>query len=183
MLFLDHHTMSRFLFISGLMLCMVGCSTINSHQSKPSDAVIQAEEEAFYIPKSIKAVGVDPMETVYNYSKSDIIASIFFNFDIARPREEYFDRVEMASKFFIQNKDLNILVVGHCDHFGEQSYNNTLGLKRAENIKNMLIERGIEEDRIIVASVGSEQAKEMSTNKEETMIDRRVDIVLFENNK
>ncbi len=120
------------------------------------------------------------MSTVYTYSKSDIVAAIFFDFDKAVPNIKYVDRIESAANFFKKNLEFQILIVGHCDHFGSRDYNNNLGLKRAECIKEKFIEAGIDENRVTVASVGSEQAKEKSTDKNCTMIDRRVDIVLLE---
>lgn len=163
-----------------LAIFMAGCSSFSFHGSSHRSAG-SADEDAFFVPKSIKAVGVDPMATVYTYSKADIIASVFFDFDKSEPRSEYLKRVESAYNFFAKNNELRALIVGHCDHFGTQAYNNKLGLKRAENVKNRLIELGISEDRIIVASVGSEQAKEMSTNRDVTIADRRADIVLLDN--
>lgn len=166
-----------------LAIFLTGCSSLSTHKSKSTDDIAQAKEDAFYIPRPMRATGTDPMSTVYSYSKSDIIASVFFEFDKANPKREYTRRIKSAHKFFDQHPELNVLVVGHCDHFGEQAYNKKLGLKRAENVKSRLVKLGIDENRIVVASLGSEQAKETSSNKEITMSDRRVDIVSIENSK
>jgi outer membrane protein OmpA-like peptidoglycan-associated protein len=132
----------------------------------------------FFLQKPLQAVGYDPLQTVYNYAKSDIVASVFFDFDKSVVKSEDFAKIEAAAKFFLKNDTLRILLVGHCDHFGTFAYNNSLGQRRAESVKaKMMVELGLSEDRIIVASVGSEKAVEASRNKDVTVVDRRVDVV------
>jgi outer membrane protein OmpA-like peptidoglycan-associated protein len=129
--------------------------------------------------KPLRAIGLDPLQTSYNYAKSDIVASVFFDFNKATIRAESMDSLASVSKFFANHPELKALVVGHCDHFGAANYNNILGYRRAENVKAKLIELGMAENSVIAASVGAEQASEQSSDKSATVVDRRVDMVLF----
>jgi outer membrane protein OmpA-like peptidoglycan-associated protein len=70
-------------------------------------------------------------------------------------------------------------VVGQCDHFRAANYDNFLGCRRPEDVRAKLIEFDIDEDRIITASVGADQASEQTSDKSVTVVDRRADRVLF----
>ncbi len=48
-------------------------------------------------------------------------------------------------------------VIGHTDAIGSDAYNDELGLRRAETVRQLLIERGIAGERINARSMGSRQ--------------------------
>jgi peptidoglycan-associated lipoprotein len=51
---------------------------------------------------------------------------------------------------------MKIIVEGHCDERGTIEYNLALGQKRAETVKNYLVNTGINEARIKTISFGKE---------------------------
>jgi outer membrane protein OmpA-like peptidoglycan-associated protein len=159
----------------------VGCSLPSKHHRVPEITIVSDGDDGdiFYLQKPLRAIGSDPLQTAYNYEKSDIVTSIFFDFNSAKIKEEAVANIDAASKFFTNHPELKALVVGHCDHFGAANYNNFLGHRRAESARAKLIEFGLDDAGIITASVGSEQAYERSADKSATIVDRRADIVLF----
>lgn len=50
-----------------------------------------------------------------------------------------------------------IMVIGHTDRTGPDAVNDALSLKRAERVKDMLVQSGIRADRIAVAGRGSRE--------------------------
>ena len=46
---------------------------------------------------------------------------------------------------------------GHCDTMGSEAYNVGLGRRRAETVKNFLIEQGVADSRLSVISYGEER--------------------------
>lgn len=54
--------------------------------------------------------------------------------------------------------DLGILVQGHTDQQGSISYNNKLGLMRAEKVKEYLVDQGVSDQAIKVVSLGKDGA-------------------------
>jgi outer membrane protein OmpA-like peptidoglycan-associated protein len=158
---------------------LIGCSPFRKHHFRPEDTVTaDLGDDIFFAQSSLEEVAPDLFQLAYNYSKSDIVASVFFDFDKSNVGEEYASKLTATVKFFLQNPDRGVLVVGHCDHFGTPKYNNLLGLRRAENVKNRLVELGLDESRITVASAGSDQASKFCSNVAMTLIDRRADVVL-----
>jgi peptidoglycan-associated lipoprotein len=73
-----------------------------------------------------------------------------------------------------------LAIVGRADSRGTSGYNADLALKRAESVKKLLIDAGIAESRIGIASRGAAGA--VGTDKPEDRYshgyDRRVDVVL-----
>lgn len=172
--------MWRFCIYFLILPFVVGCSFSKRHY-KPEATIISndGEGDVFYLQRPSCAIGCDSLQTAHNYAKADIVASVFFDFDKSIVEEKCAAKIGEASKFFLEHPELKILVVGHCDHFGKAAYNRLLGYHRAENVKAKLIEFGLDESRIITASVGSERVSEMSFDKTATVVDRRADIVLF----
>jgi peptidoglycan-associated lipoprotein len=56
------------------------------------------------------------------------------------------------------NPDLGILVQGYTDQQGSVSYNNKLGLMRAEKVKGFLVGQGVSDQAIKVVSLGKDGA-------------------------
>jgi len=74
-------------------------------------------------------------------------------------------------------KGRTLLLVGRADPQGNEAYNEELGMKRARAIRQLLLENGITQDRIELASEG---AKGAVGDKPEYSLgyDRRVDVVV-----
>lgn len=51
----------------------------------------------------------------------------------------------------------NILVEGHCDERGSVEYNLVLGARRAQAVKDYLVDLGIDQSRVRIVSYGKEQ--------------------------
>ena len=77
-------------------------------------------------------------------------------------------------------KESNITVEGHTDNQGSEEYNQTLSEKRAENVKNFLIDQGVDSSRL--SSVGYAFSRPIADNttKEGRQKNRRVDLIIQE---
>jgi outer membrane protein OmpA-like peptidoglycan-associated protein len=92
--------------------------------------------------------------------------------------------LDKLANVFKEYRDTNILVVGHTDNVGEDSYNMTLSKNRAYAVSNYFINnRGILSSRINVNWFG--ESKPMADNSSATgrAKNRRVNIVILPNDK
>ena len=64
---------------------------------------------------------------------------------------KYFSKIKIISS---KGDTFKIKLEGDCDESGSDEYNYALGLKRAISVKNDLINRGINADRIVTFSYG-----------------------------
>lgn len=69
--------------------------------------------------------------------------------------------------------ELKLVVVGHCDPRAGERYNQDLGRKRAQAVKDFLAAAGVDSDRITVRSEGKQRP--ISSGPEQYWLDRRVE--------
>jgi len=78
--------------------------------------------------------------------------------------------------FLEQFEDSKVIVTGHTDNVGSENYNLKLSYRRAETIKELLMEAGIAEERIIIDGRGSSEPISTNHHHEGRTLNRRVDI-------
>ena len=104
---------------------------------------------------------------------------LYFPFRSANPRlssaaQTYFEEV---SKWLNQSPNHSIVLTGHTDSIGKAKNNLNLGLKRAIEIKDLMVKLGAKPAQIDVASMGETQP--IATNKTEAgrYQNRRVELI------
>ena len=104
--------------------------------------------------------------------------AIFFDYDDFSIRSDMWDRIRANVRYLFERPNLKVELQGNCDERGTNEYNLALGMKRALEVKKVLIKLGIDENRISVISFGEE--KPLCTESEESCwaINRRVDFVI-----
>jgi len=102
-----------------------------------------------------------------------------FPFDSARTRAQ--DRAQLRAFASCMNDPAmagrKVLLIGRADPRGTTTYNEQLGMKRAERIKTLLIDNGVGADRIEIRSAGESGAQGESPDSSYGY-DRRVDVVV-----
>lgn len=108
-----------------------------------------APEPAVEVP----ATPVSPVEQ----APKDL--TILFEFDrtSCTPDQQTETGVAEFKTWIDKHPEAVIQVTGHTDFVGTQQYNNELGLKRAQSVKNYLVSKGIPEGRITIDSRGEDQ--------------------------
>lgn len=105
----------------------------------------------------------------------------YFDFDKAILKPEYevqLDEMAMAMKEFPRAK---FEVIGHTDRRGSDEYNMILSERRAEYVKEMLVKRGIDPDKLITVPKGeSELFITDPKNEADHEQNRRVEVKIIE---
>lgn len=81
---------------------------------------------------------------------------IYFDFDSALVKDGYHDQVMKISESLKASK-ATVQVEGHCDERGTTEYNLALGSRRAAEVKNTLVQMGVEETKVSTISYGKER--------------------------
>ena len=81
----------------------------------------------------------------------------FFDFDSARISDDARDELESQSLYMKKNPDTTIVIEGRCDERGSTDYNLALGALRAGNAAHVIIQDGVESERIKTVSYGKEK--------------------------
>ena len=86
------------------------------------------------------------------------ITDIFFDFDQFTIRRDEITTLEGNAKFLLEKyAGQKILIEGHCDERGTEEYNIVLGKRRAQAVKDYLVDLGIPEENLQVISFGKEK--------------------------
>jgi len=85
----------------------------------------------------------------------------------------YLDEVAKTMK---NNPGYKLIIVGHTDNDGSEAANLNLGLRRAKRIKNVLVRKGVQNNRIIVESKGETEPIADNTTAKGRQENRRVEI-------
>jgi peptidoglycan-associated lipoprotein len=98
---------------------------------------------------------------------SDIAGNqVFFDFDSANISPEARDELESQALYMKKNPDTTIVIEGHCDERGSTEYNLALGALRAGNAAHVIIQNGVESERIKTVSYGKEKPIYTGTGEE-----------------
>lgn len=108
--------------------------------------------------------------------KIDGLNTVFFEYDKAELSSDVMATLEANAKWF-RDKSYVVQLEGHCDERGSQEYNLSLGSRRAEFVKNILIKKGVSTSKIRVISYGEERPLSSGSTEVDYSKNRRVNFV------
>ena len=86
------------------------------------------------------------------------LSDVFFDYDQYAIRSDAVPILEKDAELLKSTyKDSGVLIEGHCDERGTVEYNLELGKRRAQAVKDYLVDLGIDESRIRIVSYGKER--------------------------
>jgi peptidoglycan-associated lipoprotein len=133
-------------------------------QSNAGDANL--EEENLY--------GNTLEEARINFMNEDI----HFEFDSYTLVPEYVTILQTKVKWLTSHSDIAMVVEGHCDDRGTEAYNLSLGERRANAVKQFLLDAGIDASRIETVSYGEEKPLDPAANEVAWAKNRRAHFLL-----
>ncbi len=102
--------------------------------------------------------------------------SIYFDLDSYEVKPEYRALVEAHASFLRKNPNRKVVVEGNTDERGSREYNLSLGQKRAEAVKKMLVLLGVPESQLEAVSFGEEKPKAQGKDEAAYAENRRGDL-------
>ncbi|MFP4350497.1 MAG: OmpA family protein [Thermodesulfobacteriota bacterium] len=87
---------------------------------------------------------------------------VTFDTDSATVKPGLYSEIERIAQVMVQYPQTRILVEGYTDSQGTDSYNQQLSERRAESVKNLLVDQGVDSSRI--QAVGYGEAQPVATN-------------------
>ena len=102
---------------------------------------------------------------------------VFFEFDKSSLDAEDKDLLEQYLPFIKKAKIVRL--EGHCDERGTREYNLALGERRALEVRDFLVIKGISGKKIKVVSFGEEKPLRSASNEKAWAENRRVEISLY----
>lgn len=108
------------------------------------------------------------------------INNIFFEFAKFDLLPESFPELIRLAKILKENPEINIQINGHTDDVGADDRNLKLSLERANSVKEFLVSKGIEKNRLKVKGFGKTQPLIDEKTDEARSQNRRVEILILD---
>ena len=81
---------------------------------------------------------------------NDGYVNVYFDFNSSTPTAESASGINFLHKYLTANPSATTEVIGYADEIGNSDYNQSLSQKRAENVKQILVDAGISASRMTV---------------------------------
>jgi OOP family OmpA-OmpF porin len=101
-----------------------------------------------------------------------------FEFDSARLTAEGEAALDVVVSTMREHADLRVRCEGHTDSVGSDAYNQSLGQRRADAVREYLLAQGIDGGRVTAVSFGEGQPAADNSTDEGRAQNRRVEIVV-----
>jgi len=101
--------------------------------------------------------------------------NVYFDFNKEQPNAQSVGGINFLIKYLKENTSASADVIGYADEIGDTEYNRALSQRRAENVKKILVDAGIDAGRLNIVGNG----EDTSVNKESQYARQTVRRVTF----
>jgi peptidoglycan-associated lipoprotein len=183
------NNMRVIVFVLSAAVVIAGCSTTPEDQqsaaavedrSKPG-AKPGADAKSVDRPK-IAAVDVtqgkkDAASALKDPASILSKRSIYYDLDKFDVKDEYRGLIEAHAKYLRENPSARMLIQGNTDERGSREYNVSLGQRRSDGVKRMMVLLGAREEQIESVSLGEEKPQSDGHSEDAWSKNRRSDIL------
>lgn len=106
------------------------------------------------------------------------LGDVLFDFGESSLRSGGMDTVNKLGEFLNEYPDRSILIEGFTDSIGSEAFNQTLSTKRAESVKNALMNQGVPSARIRTHGYGTQHPVASNSTEDGRRQNRRVEVVI-----
>lgn len=126
----------------------------------------EKEVVEFETPKTIPAASNRPIDTL----------SVYFEYDRYHIPQREKQRIKQQYSYLQRDNFIDIILEGHTDTRGSDSYNQTLSEKRSEAVKNYLISLGAKSKKWSIYASGKSKPRALGELETDHAQNRRVDV-------
>ena len=111
---------------------------------------------------------------------SGVIEGIFFDSNKATIKDRSGPKLDKAVKVLEEYPSLRLEIRGHTDSRGDADYNRDLSQRRADAVKQYLVEHGIDASRLETRGMGEDVPRESNNTKKGRAKNRRIEFELLD---
>ncbi|MEQ8238716.1 MAG: OmpA family protein, partial [Cyclobacteriaceae bacterium] len=140
-----------------------------------------ADLDKLYKGDTERVIPIEMLGNKFRTGKKTVIQNIYFDFGAAKLTEDSKPVLETLRRTLEKYPKTSIQIAGFTDNVGSHEYNIDLSLKRANAVKDYLIENGIKGSRLETKGFGEENP--IASNDDEKdgrELNRRIEVTLIE---
>jgi len=158
-----------------LAMLMSAVGAVYWMQTRPEEAAAGTAVVVAAAPTETKSVETArPKAGVVTTDGNVVHADVYFDFKSARLRAEAAKLLQDKAATMSHTDTWAVLVTGYSDIHGPAGYNRVLAQRRAETVKQFLVELGVPESSVKVVALGPEAALCDDPGTECQQLNRRV---------
>jgi peptidoglycan-associated lipoprotein len=110
-------------------------------------------------------------------SSSSGMKTVYFDYDSSALTNQSRNQIKSNIQYLKANKGVNITIEGHCDDRGSTEYNLALGERRANAVRDFMVNLGISQKRLRTISYGEERPAKSGSGESAWSKNRRSEFV------
>lgn len=103
--------------------------------------------------------------------------NVYFDFNKDQPNAQSVNGINFLVKYLKENPAVQADVIGYADEIGDSEYNRSLSQRRAQNVKQILVDAGIDAARLTIKSNGEDPSVNKNSPYARQIV-RRVTFIL-----
>lgn len=112
---------------------------------------------------------------------SGIFKTVHFPYDSSMVKgDENLGALTKMATYLRQHPNVYVFIEGHCDERGAEAYNLALGSRRANAIRNVLIQEGVSPDNVFTTSYGKERPSVLGVDEYTWAKNRRAEFRVYQ---
>ena len=109
------------------------------------------------------------------------LKNVFFDTGKWDVRSDSYSELERLVNLLSDVKSLKIEISGHTDNIGSESFNQSLSQRRADEVVNFLVSKGVNQNRLSAKGYGQSEPIESNNTTEGRALNRRTEFKILEN--
>ncbi len=88
--------------------------------------------------------------------------------------------MEKVAEYLKSHPNVYLFVSGHCDERGPEAYNLSLGARRANYVRSLLVQKGVNPERVHTISYGKERPADLGHSQDSWSKNRRSEFRIYQ---
>jgi len=146
------------------VFCLAGCTSANKADTlDPDDDGLNAENFGagpgeFTQGASEESMGgANTLDGLTLVTKDLNLPIIYFGYNVDSLDASERAKLDRVAKYLEKNTSLYIIIEGHCDQRGTEEYNRALGERRANAVRQYLVQVGVPDSHLRTVSYGKDK--------------------------
>jgi OOP family OmpA-OmpF porin len=158
--------------ITGVAVDSKGRTIDHNGNGVPDELESYIDAKNNEVKNSVSSTGTDIVSLI-----NGGYVNVYFDFNQDMPNEQSVSGINFLIKYLKDNPSASADVIGYADEIGDTAYNKDLSQRRAQNVKQILVDSGIDASRMNIVGNG-EDTSVNKDSKQARQVVRRVTFVI-----